>query len=631
MTASRDYAARALLRSAAIDNYQILDTPPELHFDDIAALAATICGTPFAAIAFATDARAWAKAVIGLDVRETPLSQTFAVHVLRQSGVFIVTDALHHPLFAEHPVVVGENHVRFYAGMPLFAGDGTPIAVLAVLDRTPRPGGLTAVQEGSLHMLARQVETQLEMRRSIIERDQRVVEQYAMAEHLRWIAGHDTLTELPNRMLFQARLDAALEQSRLNHSRTAMLRIDIDHFKGINDSFGHDAGDALLRVCAERLTSLVRASDTVARIDGDEFAIVLPAVAGGDTVDRLVRSLSDRLRQPLRHDGRLVECRINIGVAVFPDDASTADDLTRCADLALTAAKAEGRGSAVNFKQEMAAELKHHKKMLALARTAIDHDQITPYYQPKIDLNSGAIVGFEALLRWRPPGGALELPSSIAGAFSDRELSLAISERILKLVLRDMRGWLDAGLWFGDVAINACSADFYGDGFADRLLARIEASGVSPSMIQIEVTESVFLGNTSHYVQNALAKLSHHGVRIALDDFGTGFASLTHLKQFPIDVLKIDRSFVAGVGTSIDDAAIVRAVITLGASLGIEIVAEGIETSEQADYVRSNGCTLGQGFLYGAACPADEIPGLVLDWGGRRDTSSRGDRVQIAL
>jgi len=249
--------------------------------------------------------------------------------------------------------------------------------------------------------------------------------------------------------------------------------------------------------------------------------------------------------------------------------------------------------------------------MLDVARTGVSARRIVPHYQPKVDLRTGQIIGFEALVRCTRTIGDPLLPEAFSHAFGDRELAREISSQMLKSVLHDMRRWVAQGVAFGHVALNTCAADFHGDDFAERLLDELKRHQLEPSLLEIEVTEGVFLGRGASYVARALSVLSQSGIRVALDDFGTGFASLTHLKQFKVDILKIDRSFVAGIGKSADDTAIVRALIGLGQSLGIKTVAEGIETIEQAVFVKGHGCDSGQGYLYGRACAARAVPGLI--------------------
>lgn len=597
-------------RREAIARYDILDSAPEPEFDDIAMLAARICGAQSGAISFIDDHRQWFKATCGIDLRETPIGASFCAHTIESKTIFVVEDARRDPRFAENPLVEGAPHIRFYAGMRIVAADGTPIASLCVFDPGPRPHGLTEIERTALRVLAGQVQSLLELRQSVMEREAQVVRQAALSQELRHVADHDVLTGLPHRGLFQKRLVAAMREAERGGGRVALMLIDVDHFKQINDTLGHDVGDALLCSFAGRLTAVTRTSDTVARLGGDEFGIVLPGVRDDAQLAAMVRSLNDRIQQPMDHRGRQVECRASIGLAIYPDHATTPESLTKCSDLALAEAK-RARGCVETFGPGMATEFERQTRMLAIARAGIEGNHIVPHYQPKIDLASGALAGFEALVRCNRSGHPPVLPEMFAPAFADRELAAAISRQMLARVLDDVREWEDRGLAFGHVAINTCAADFSGDDFAERLLGGIAARGLHPGRIEVEVTEGVFLGRGAHHVARALSLLSERGLRIALDDFGTGYASLTHLKQFPVDVLKIDRSFVDGIGKNPDDTAIVRALIGLGASLGIETVAEGIETRAQADFVKSHGCDVGQGFLFGAAQAATAVPAII--------------------
>ena len=603
-------AAEITKRCAAISRYDILDSPSEPEFDEIANLAAAVCETSFAAISFVCDDRQWFKSRVGLTVDQTPISESFCAYAIRQSDVFVVTDASKHPLFTANPLVTGAPGIRFYAGMPLLASDGTPIASLCVLDPVARPAGLNAIQQLTLQVLARQVEAQLELRRSIKERDDRAAEQRTAATALQWIATHDSLTHLGNRTLFYSELAQALSKADRDDSGVAVILIDVDHFKQINDSFGHDAGDAVLCAFASRLRDVVRQGGTVARLGGDEFGIVLTSVKARKHLGTIIESLNMRLREKLEFNGRLIDCRASIGVAIYGEHASTVEALIKCGDLALGVAK-RNRGCSVDFHPDMETDFEREITMTALARSAIEDNRIFPYYQPKVDLLTGELTGFEALLRWDQCTGRLGLPHMIAPAFLDTELALIIGDRMMNLVLDDLQKWVARGLNVGHVALNTCAGDFAANDFAERLLATLKLRGLSPRRIEIEVTESVFLDRGSHHVLRALTVLANRGVRIALDDFGTGFASLTHLKKFPVHVLKIDQTFVSGLGKTADDAAIVRALIGLGSSLGMETVAEGIETHDQAAFVRNCGCTLGQGFLYSAARAAADVPDLV--------------------
>jgi diguanylate cyclase (GGDEF)-like protein/PAS domain S-box-containing protein len=438
-----------------------------------------------------------------------------------------------------------------------------------------------------------------------------VTEVKTAEERVLWSANHDGLTGLANRALFQTRLDAAIHKAAGTGGSVGLLLLDVDHFKQINDSLGHDAGDTLLKMFAERLQSTVRTTDTVARFGGDEFAIVVPGLDGFDRLRETADAILARLREPFIHGGKILDCRASIGASSFPDQGQTSEALLKNADMALYAAKSAGRGIAAVFRPQMRTDAHRQSSMLQLARDAIGGNRLVSYYQPKVDLVTGAPVGFEALLRWRDSRGRVHLPATLKAAFDDLEVAAAISDRIIERTIGDMRRWLDRGVPFHHVAVNASAAEFRRNDFAERVLEQLHAAGIPTAQFQLEVTESVFLGRGAEYVHRALRLLNSAGVKIALDDFGTGYASLRHLKEFPVDVIKIDRSFVRDMDVDPGDEAIVRAVITLGRSLGIKVVAEGIESRAQADRLVELDCDFGQGFLFSRAVPPGQVPRLI--------------------
>jgi diguanylate cyclase (GGDEF)-like protein/PAS domain S-box-containing protein len=452
--------------------------------------------------------------------------------------------------------------------------------------------------------------------RRVIMTARDVTEEKTAEERVRWSASHDPLTALANRSLFHETLAETIRGAAADGGAVGLILLDMDHFKQINDTLGHDAGDMLLRMFADRLRSVVRAQDTVARCGGDEFAIVMPDIHTEQSVIQLSRSIHDRLREPFVHEGRLLDCRVSMGASVFPRHGRTPEELLKNADVALYASKASGRGVVSLFEPHMRDDVRRRTSMVQLARDAIRDDRIVPYYQPKLDLGTRSIIGFEALLRWRTPRGRIGLPAAIEAAFEDLEVAAAISDRMIDRVIADMRGWLDRGVDFRTVAVNASAAEFRRDNFAERVLERLHRAQIPTRCFQVEVTETVFLGRGAEYVHRALALLNLRGIKIALDDFGTGYASLRHLKQFPVDIIKIDQSFVRDMADDPGDEAIVNAVINLGRSLGIKVVAEGIECDAQARRLLELECDFGQGFLFSKAVPASRVPALVERWRG---------------
>jgi EAL domain-containing protein (putative c-di-GMP-specific phosphodiesterase class I) len=310
----------------------------------------------------------------------------------------------------------------------------------------------------------------------------------------------------------------------------------------------------------------------------------------------------------------LVECGASIGTSFIPRDGQTRSEILKAADIALYAAKTGGRAQLKIFKSTMMAEVERHQTMITSGRYAVQSDSIVPHYQPKISLRTSQVVGFEALLRWRDRRGFLQGPDLLNAAFHDPALGGPLCEQMMEKVLGDVERWVADGVAFDHVAINVTAADFRRRAFAETILARLRARGIAPSCIQIEVTETLFLGQGAQNIKEALSQLSEAGIRIALDDFGTGYASLSHLNQFPVDLLKIDRSFIDKIGSNPEAEAISAMVINLGHCLGLEVVAEGVETASQEAQLRAMGCDNAQGFFYSKALPAGGVQDFLESW-----------------
>ncbi len=438
------------------------------------------------------------------------------------------------------------------------------------------------------------------------------------AEARMWhLANHDPLTNLPNRALFQDRLEQALHYARRQHSKVGLMLLDLDFFKEVNDTLGHDAGDALLRSVAQRMSATVRDTDTVARLGGDEFAIILTNLVSVDELLPVLNRLQSQLNEPVEFKGETLTCRASIGIAVFPDHDEEAEQLLKDADLALYSAKASGRSRYEMFTSSVREARERRLSVAAQARTALVADQIFPFYQPILALDTGRISGFEALLRWRHPREGIKSPGPILTAFENPDLAFELSDRMVSKILDDMRAWSLDGTRFGRIGFNVSELEFRRGDLAKRFLDRLTEAKIPPSRFVVEVTETVLLSKDITAAQAVLHQLHDAGVLIALDDFGTGHASLSHLNQVPVDIIKIDRSFVRDVPRQCGNAAIVSAVIGLSRSLDIELVAEGIETPEQLRFLQSKSCTRGQGFFFQRPFPAHEMQTFLREWPSR--------------
>jgi diguanylate cyclase (GGDEF)-like protein/PAS domain S-box-containing protein len=435
-----------------------------------------------------------------------------------------------------------------------------------------------------------------------------------------WLATHDALTELPNRRLLQPSVERALAEAATRGEKLALVLFDLDRFKEVNDELGHDAGDAVLLAIAARLHQLPAPVTLAARLGGDEFALLLTGFSDEAAIFAVVDMLTRRLHDPIEWHGRTLASRGSFGIALYPDHGDGYSELLRRADTALYDAKRLGRGRYSLYAPCMQRAAEHKAAMARRVRASLNGDLVA-HYQPKIGLLDGRVAGFEALLRIKGPRGRMEGPPAIAPALEDAELSRLVSDHMIEQVTGDLRRWLDAGLDVGRIAINAGGLELRRGRFAERLLSRLAGADIPPQLIEVEVAEGLFSTTDTGGLDRVLHELAAAGVGIAIDDFGMSHASLSHLRRCPVGTIKIDASLTGGIGAGGPDAAIVRALLALGRSLDIAVVAEGVETLEQAAFLAAEGCALGQGFLLGRAVPAAQVPGLLakprrLPWRG---------------
>ena len=426
----------------------------------------------------------------------------------------------------------------------------------------------------------------------------------AMTLKMSYLAQHDSLTDLPNRVLLNDRLKKALALSCRHERKLAVLFLDLDRFKHINDSLGHVIGDRLLQSVARRLLACVRSSDTVSRQGGDEFVILLGEVKHAEDAAAVADKILQALRAPYRIEQHELHVTGSIGIVTYPDDGSDAETLMKNADSAMYHAKESGHDKYQFFEPDMNVRAMERQSLEGDLRHAVERRELVLHYQPKISLETGIITGVEALVRWCHPQRGFVLPGDFISIAEECGLIVPIGRWVLREACRQARVWQDTSLPQICIAINISAVELRAPDFVSGVRAILTETGLDPRYLELELTETVLMRD-SRIVADLLTELKDIGVLLALDDFGTGYSSLSHLKRFPIDTLKIDQSFVRDLTTDADDASIVSAVISMGKSLHMGVVAEGVETREQLDFLREQCCTQGQGYYFCRPVPAE--------------------------
>ncbi|KIN91970.1 EAL domain-containing protein [Thauera sp. SWB20] len=582
-----------LRRRRRLQQLQVLDTRAEPALDAIARLAARIAEAPVGVISLVDTHRQWFKARVGVEVQTTSRSVSFCAHALLGDGLFEVEDATLDPRFADNPLVRGDPGIRFYAGMPLVMPGGEVVGTLCVIDSRPRRLGATARE--ALAVLARSVTDELELRQRVGELEEEVARRHEAEARIMQLATRDALTGLPNRAALMDRLHQGVRAAQRSGNLLAVLFLDLDRFKWINDTLGHDLGDALLQEMALRLSRAVRECDTVARLGGDEFAIVLGDLWQVADAEAVAAKIVDVITRPLEVRGHALRVGGSVGVAVYPFQAHDEESLLRHADLAMYHAKESGGNRHQLFSEQMNARAVERMTVESELRTAIAAGQLELHYQPQLCLEDGRLAGMEALVRWRHPRLGLLAPGRFVPLAEDCGLIWELGLAVLELALAQLAAWDRAGLEVPRIAVNVSPAQLRPE-LVERIVEILDRHGVAARRLEIELTESALTAD-GPAANGLLQALRRMGASIAIDDFGVGYSSLTLLRRLPISALKIDRSFVAELATNRQDAAIVEAILRMAHSVGLRTVAEGVEHAEQQAALGELGCQEVQGYL----------------------------------
>lgn len=429
-----------------------------------------------------------------------------------------------------------------------------------------------------------------------------------------YLATHDPLTGLPNRLLVTDRIEQALARARRHEHPVAVMFLDLDRFKIVNDSLGHKAGDELLVEIANRLRACIRVSDTVARLGGDEFVIVIEDAVGTSDAATIAQKIIGSVGKPMQLGDHEVFSGVSIGIATYPESGANMQDLLKHADTAMYHAKEAGRNNFQFYSQEMSGGSKGRLTLEAMLRQAVGRGEIVVHYQPQANIRSGRIIGMEALVRWRHPELGLLPPGDFLGIAEEAGLIQDIGNTVLRQACTDAKHWHDSGLPECIIAVNLSGHEFWQPDLISIVARTLEETGLRPDLLEIELTEGILMRNSDN-ASNILGRLKDLGIRISMDDFGTGYSSLARLKAFPLDLLKIDRSFVNDLAHNDNDAAITSAIIAIANRLKFDVIAEGVETPEQLIRLNQLGCEVVQGYLISPAVPVEQAKALLTqDW-----------------
>jgi diguanylate cyclase (GGDEF)-like protein len=614
-------------RLTALHATRLLGSAPEEAFDRITRMAARLLNAPTALVSLVDQDVQWFKSRCGFEATETPRDISFCGHAILDHEPLVVGDATQDPRFRDNPLVTGEPHVRFYVGVQLYSVDRMPIGTLCVLDRVPRQ--LSPDDLDILRDLARMVEQLIHHRQlataaqalhAHVLHDAANPELSAAAGQVEFLLNHDVLTGISNRQALVRTIGQGLPEWRRNGTPTLVASINLDKFKRLNEALGHHAGDQALVSVTWSLQTVLRPGDQLARVGNDEFVVLLPGL-GDDSVAR------DRLRQLMQAvhrefkapAGGAIPLTCSIGYAIFPHDGDNADALLGNASLAMRRAKLLGGGQIQHFSEELKQAFNRKLALESQLRAAIDHKELFLLYQPKIALKDDSVAGLEVLLRWRHPVHGLISPVEFIPVAEEAGLIVEIGEWVLKSAVDQCLAWRAAGLPAVPVAVNLSARQFHSSDIVGCVGEVVRGAGLQPGDLELELTESMSV-QCPERSADLMGRLRALGCTLSIDDFGTGYSSLSYLKQLPVDKLKIDRSFVQDMHESAESMAMVKAIIAMAHSLHLEVIAEGVELTEQLDGLRAAGCDQIQGFYYSVPLSADDCAGYLRERAARQGT-----------
>jgi diguanylate cyclase (GGDEF)-like protein len=612
-------------RLTALHATRLLGSAPEEAFDRITRMAARLLNAPTALVSLVDQDVQWFKSRCGFEATETPRDISFCGHAILDHEPLVVGDATQDPRFRDNPLVTGEPHVRFYVGVQLYSVDRMPIGTLCVLDQVPRQ--LSPDDLDILRDLARMVEQLIHHRQlataaqalhAHVLHDAANPELSAAAGQVEFLLNHDVLTGISNRQALVRTIGKGLPEWRANGTPTLVASINLDKFKRLNEALGHHAGDQALVSVTWSLQTLLRPGDQLARVGNDEFVVLLPGL-GDDSVAR------DRLRQLMQAvhrefkapAGGAIPLTCSIGYAIFPHDGDNADALLGNASLAMRRAKLLGGGQIQHFSEELKQAFNRQLALESQLRAAIDHKELFLLYQPKIALKDDSVAGLEVLLRWRHPVHGLISPVEFIPVAEEAGLIVEIGEWVLKSAVDQCLAWRAAGLPAVPVAVNLSARQFHSSDIVGCVGEVVRGAGLQPGDLELELTESMSV-QCPERSADLMGRLRGLGCTLSIDDFGTGYSSLSYLKQLPVDKLKIDRSFVQDMHESAESMAMVKAIIAMAHSLHLEVIAEGVELTEQLDGLRAAGCDQIQGFYYSVPLSADDCAGYLRERAARQ-------------